>query len=117
MDTKTIILLVFAGVTFGAGYHFGSNDKELENALDKVQAVTRTLETERQKQNELAVANRKLSADTDRLNRMLKSQASYPRDLKTCVVERDRLRELVKEAGSLVIECRRGLDWCKAVTQ
>lgn len=109
---KTLFFVLLITASGLIGYNIGQNDKELENALDKVSAVTRTLEAERQKQDALISANRSLSSDVDKLNRMLKSKASQPANLTACIKERDRLRSLVQDAGVLVVECRKGLDWC-----
>lgn len=104
--------ILILGSSFAVGYHYGQSSKELEYAIDKVQAVTTTLKQQRQRQNEMADLNRSLSADNERLNRLLKSTARMPGDLSSCVKERDRLRELVKDAAVLVTECRRGLGYC-----
>lgn len=115
MDIIKLIAGLFLAVAlYSFGYKHGTESTELAHAIDKVQAVTATLEKERQRQNELSAANRLLSADVDRVNRLLRSQAVHPRDLQACIVERDRLRDLVKEGASLVIECRRGLQFCRA---
>lgn len=118
MSTGTIIkfgaVVVAIGVIFMAGYRYGQESKELEYAIDKVQAVTTTLKQQRQRQDEMADLNRSLSADNERLNRLLKSKARMPGDLNSCVKERDRLRELVKDAAVLVTECRRGLGYCNS---
>lgn len=111
---KLIAGMFLAVAIYCFGYQHGTESTELSHAIDKVQAVTATLEKERQRQNELSAANRLLSADVDRVNRLLKSQAVQPADFESCVRERDRLRELVKEGASLVVECRRGLQFCRA---
>lgn len=111
---KLIASLFLTVVIYCFGYDHGVQSTELAHAIDKVQAVTVTLEKERQRQNELSVANRLLSADVDRVNRLLRSQAVQPRDLQACVKERDGLRSVVKEAAELVVECRRGLSFCAA---
>lgn len=111
---KLIAGLFLAVAIYCFGYDHGVQSTELTHAVDKVQAVSATLEKERQRQNELSAANRLLSADVDRVNRLLKSQAMQPATLQACIVERDRLRELVKEGAELVVECRRGLSFCAA---
>lgn len=115
MDIIKLIAGLFLAVAlYSFGYKHGTESTELAHAIDKVQAVTATLEKERQRQNELSAANRLLSADVDRVNRLLKSQAVRPADFESCIVERDRLRSVVKEAAELVVECRRGLSFCAA---
>lgn len=115
MDIIKLIACTFLAVAiYSFGYQHGTESTELTHAVDKVQAVTATLEKERRRQNELSAANRLLSADVDRVNRLLKSQAVQPRDLQACIVERDGLRSVVKEAAELVVECRRGLSFCAA---
>lgn len=116
MNYAKIIFLVLVAISlYGFGYKNGKQSTELTHALDKVQAVTATLERERQRQDQLTIANRDLSADVERLNRVLKSQAVRPADFESCVRERDRLRDLVKEGAELVVECRRGLSFCSGL--
>lgn len=112
---KFMFLALVAISLYGFGYRNGERSTELTHALDKVSAVTATLERERQRQDKLTASNRDLSADVERLNRLLKSQAVRPADFESCVRERDRLRELVKEGAELVIECRRGLNYCSGL--
>jgi len=84
------------------GYRYSQSSKELEYAIDKVQAVTTIFKQQKQRQDEIANLNRSLSADNERPNRLLKSKARMPGDLNFCVKE----RELVKDATILVTECR-----------
>ena len=109
---KITWVFILTALVYLLGYYCGQQSKELYYAIDKVQAVTTTLKQQRQRQDEMADLNRSLSADNERLNRLLKSKASMPGDLNACVKERDRLRELVKDAAVLVTECRRGLGYC-----
>jgi hypothetical protein len=119
MKTPAIVIasllavFVVSASSYSCGYKTGAAAKEKEHAIEVVNAVTKQIDTERKKQEELSALTVSLSSDNERLNRVLKSKSSAPADLNTCVVERDRLRELVKEGAALVTECRKGLGWCE----
>lgn len=111
---KYILIACFLGSIFVGGFYAGKQYSEYNHAIDKVQAVDRTIKQERAKQDakdkELAEANKRITELQSLNERVQCSPNTDSRDLQSCERERVRLRNLTKRCSSIITRYIEGTD-------